>query len=269
MESQKIINFLESDDDNEKYCQTRKWYIINDQNNGQYQENSTIKFNTEVIKPNFCDYSDTHILVTCNIKITGGNENTKFCFKDTPFTRCVLHLNDTHIEAAENLELVMKHYNLIEYSDNYQGTFGSLYQFRRNEQPLSDAGNIAVVTSANSSSFKYKSNFFRGLNSEATAAAGGVHAYITFKNAQILVPVKYVSAFFRSSEIPLINAKIHLELSWKSNCVMSQVGENGNNDTNAYQITKTELYIPVATLNTDDNKKLSALLKTGLKRPVF
>ena len=153
--------------------------IIFDQNNGQYQVNSTIKFNTEVIKPNFCDYSDAHILVTCNIKITGGNENTKFCFKDTPFTRCVLHLNDTHIETAENLELVMKHYNLIEYSDNYQGTFGSLYQFRRNEQPLSDAGNIAVVTSANSSSFKYKSNFFRGLNSEATVAIFMINQFRT------------------------------------------------------------------------------------------
>ena len=121
MESQKIINFF---DDNEKYFQTKKWYTINDQNNGQYQENSTIKFNTEVIKPNLCDYADAYILVTGNVKIVGGAANTRFCFKDGPFT-------DTHIETAENLQLVMKHYNLTEYSDNHQDTVGSLYQFIR------------------------------------------------------------------------------------------------------------------------------------------
>ena len=112
MESQKIINFLEPDDDNNKYFQTKKWYIINDQNNGQYDKNSTIKFNTEVIKQNLCDYSDAYILVIGNVKII--NENA----------------NDTHVETAENLQLVMKHYNLLEYSQNYQDTVGSLYQFR-------------------------------------------------------------------------------------------------------------------------------------------
>ena len=80
LESQKIIIFLEPDDDNEKYFQTRKWCIINDQNNGQYQENSTIKFNTEVVKPNLCDYTDAYILVAGDIKIVVGNNNTKFCF---------------------------------------------------------------------------------------------------------------------------------------------------------------------------------------------
>ena len=120
MELQKIINLLKPNDDNEKYFQTKKCYIINDQNNGQYQENSTIKFNTEVIKPNLCDYANAYILITGDIKIIGGVENTKFCFKDGPSTRFVVHLNDTHIETAENLQLAIKHYNLIEYSDNHK-----------------------------------------------------------------------------------------------------------------------------------------------------
>ena len=98
----------------------RKWYIINDQRNGHYNENSTIKINPEVIKGNICYYGDACILVTGNIKTIAGTADTKFCFKDTPFTRLVLHLNDTYIETAENLQLVMKHYNLVEYSDNYQ-----------------------------------------------------------------------------------------------------------------------------------------------------
>ena len=107
MESQKIINPLEPDSGDEKYFQTKNWYIINDQNNGQYNENPTIKFKTEVIKPKLCDYADAYILVTGNVKIIGGAVNTRFCFQGiSPFTRSVLHLNDTYIETVENLNLV-------------------------------------------------------------------------------------------------------------------------------------------------------------------
>ena len=213
-----------------------------------------------------CDYGDAYILVTGDIKIIGGNENARFFFKDSPFTRCVIHLNDTHVETAENLELVMKHYNLIEYSDNYQDTVGSLYQFRRDEQPLDD-GNLVGVTTANLSSFRYKSSLLKGLNSVASGA--GADAYKTFKNAQVLVPLKYISSFFRSLELPLINTKLHLELSWTKNGVMREVGDDGNNDTKTFQVTKTELYVPVVTLNTDGNKKSSNLLKKGFKRTIF
>ena len=66
MEAQKIINLLEENSGNDELkFQTRKWYIINDQNNGQYRKGNendgTIKFNIEVIKPNLCDYSDVYI----------------------------------------------------------------------------------------------------------------------------------------------------------------------------------------------------------------
>ena len=73
--------------------------FINDQNNGKYCEgnenDSTIIFETKVIKPNLCDYSDVYILVTGNITATGGNANTKVVFKNcAPFTRCITHIND-------------------------------------------------------------------------------------------------------------------------------------------------------------------------------
>ena len=112
MEAQKIINLLEEyDDDNLKF-QTRKYHIINDQNNGQYgkgdENDSTIKVNTEVIKPNLIDFSDACILVTGNISVVNGDNNTKVCFKNcSPFISCVSHLNDEHIEIAENLDLIM------------------------------------------------------------------------------------------------------------------------------------------------------------------
>ena len=65
-----------------------------------------------------CDYGDAYTLVTGDIKIVGGNNSTRFCFKNSLFTTSVVHLNDTHTETAENLQLVMNYYNLIEHSDN-------------------------------------------------------------------------------------------------------------------------------------------------------
>ena len=107
--------------------------IINDQNNGQYgkgqQNDSTIKFYTEVIKPYLCDYlSDAYILVTGNMTVVGGDDNTKVAFKNcNPFTRAMIHLGDEHVETAENLDLIMNMYNFIEYSDNYSETKAFLY----------------------------------------------------------------------------------------------------------------------------------------------
>ena len=268
MESQKIINFLEHKGNPEKFYQTKKWYIINDQSNGQYNENSTIKINMEVIKENICEYGDAYILVTGNIKIIGGDAGARFCFKGiSPFTRSVSHLSDTHIETAENLNLVMKHYNLIEYSDNYQDTVGSLYHFKRDEPGINNAGNLADANENIPTSFKYKLSLLTGLTSEVGGA--GDNAYRSYKNAQIFVPLKYVSSFFRSLELPMINTKLHLELSWTKSCIMKTVEQNTNNDTNTFQVTKTEFYVPVVTLKTSDNEKLNDLLSSGFKRSVF
>ena len=138
IKAQKIKNFLEESDNENLKFQTRKWHIISDQNNSQYRKgdenDSTIKFNTEVIKPNLIDFSDAYILVTGNIAFVGGGNNTKVCFKNyTPFTRWVTHLNDERVETAENLDLIMNLYNLIGYSHNYSDTSGSLWQCKRNE----------------------------------------------------------------------------------------------------------------------------------------
>ena len=76
---------------------------------------------------NHCDYSDAYILVTGDIKVTGGNENTNVGFKNcAPFTRCVTHINDEHVDNTENFDIIMPMYNLIEYNDNFSDTSGSL-----------------------------------------------------------------------------------------------------------------------------------------------
>ena len=93
METQKIVNLLNNE--SSKFA-TRKWYVINDQNNAQYgrgnENDATIKFDTKVIKPNLCDYSDAYILVTGEIKIADIAADTNFAFKNcAPFTGCVTH----------------------------------------------------------------------------------------------------------------------------------------------------------------------------------
>ena len=127
-----------------------------------------------------------------------------FC---APFTRCVTHINDGHVEAAKNLDIIMPMYNLLEYSDNYADFSGSLYQFKRNPNNAVIPNNVALDDSA---SFKYKAN----LLGKATDVDGNDKS---LKNTKIVVPLKYL---FRSLEMPLINCKIHLELNWNTNCVM-------------------------------------------------
>ena len=164
METQKIINLLNNSDNESSKFTRRKWYVINDQNNGQHgrgkENDSTIKFETKVIKPNLCDYSDAYILLTEDIKIANVAENTNVAFKNcAPFTRCVTHINDEHVETAEKLDIIMLLYNLTEYSDNYADLSGSLYQFKRDESIMNDAGNPNNVALDNSTSFKYNASF--------------------------------------------------------------------------------------------------------------
>ena len=187
METQKIVNLLnDSEKLNSKFV-TRKWYIINDQNNGQYgrgNENySTIKFESKVIKPNLCDYSDAYILVTGDIKVKAAAANTNVAFKNcAPFTRCVTHINDAHVETAENLDIIMPMYNLIEYSDNYADSSGSLYQFKRDESSINNAGNLLNVALDNSTSFKYKAS----LSGKSDDADGNDRSLKKYENSSAI-----------------------------------------------------------------------------------
>ena len=198
----KGCKFTDSDNESSKF-EARKWYIINDQNSGQNgrgnENDSTIKSETKVIKPNLCDYSDAYILVTGDIKIADTATDTNVASKNfAPFTRCVTHINDEHVETAENLDISTPMYNLIEYFDNYADSSGCLYQFKRDESPINDAGNPNNVALDNSTSFKFKAS----LLGKADDADDNDRS---LKNIKINVPLKYLSNFFRSLEMPLIN----------------------------------------------------------------
>ena len=98
------------------------------QNGPFYTTDKGIKIDTEVVKPFLCDYADAYILVTGDIAVTRGNENTKVAFKSFhPFIKCKIHLNDVHVEDSDNLDIIMNMYNLIEYTDNYSDSTASLY----------------------------------------------------------------------------------------------------------------------------------------------
>ena len=138
----------DADNESSKFA-TRKWYVINDQNNTDYgggnEDSTTVKFETKVIKSNLCDYSDAYILVTGDITATGGDANTRVAFKNcAPFTKCITHINDEHVDNADNLDIIMPMYNLIEYSDNYSDTSGSLWHFKRDEQNINN-GNLLML----------------------------------------------------------------------------------------------------------------------------
>ena len=140
MENQKIINLLNKDDIDSKHFATKKWYIINEENNINYGVNKdtgannpdTIKYDTRVLKPSICDYADVYILVNGTIRATNAVNAARLAFKNcAPFTECNLEIVefrivDEHVDAAETLDILMPMYSLIEYSDNYQDSSATL-----------------------------------------------------------------------------------------------------------------------------------------------
>ena len=98
--------------------------------------------------------------MTGDIKIADVAANANVAFKNcAPFTRCVTHVNDEHVDTSETLDIIMPMYNLLEYSDNYADSSGSLCQFKRNKSPMNDAGNLNNVALENSASFNIKQVF--------------------------------------------------------------------------------------------------------------
>ena len=113
-----------------------------------------LSIDTRVLKPNLYDYAEAYSLVDGAIRAAAANANTRLALKNcAPFTKCNLEINDEHVDTAENLDIAMPMYNLIEYSDNYQDSSATLYQYKRDEPP-DDIGND--LTQDNSKSFDYK-----------------------------------------------------------------------------------------------------------------
>ena len=132
---------------------------------------------------------------------------------------------------------------------------------------MTNAGNPDNVVTANSLSFKYKSNFLESLDSRNVVANTNpdiANAHRLFTNAKIVVRLKYLFNLFRSLEMPLINCKIHLQLNWTKNCVRSSIA-----GAITFQITSTKLYVPIVALSTKDNVNSTKQLNERFKRSVY
>ena len=247
MEYQKIANLIDDATNQPSKFRTKNWVEINDESRGTYNVNSQIKFKTTMLKYSLCDYSDAYILVKGRITITEAgadaaarraDERDKgVAFKNcAPFTNCISEINITQVDNAKDIDIVMPMYNLIEYNDNYAKTSGSLWQYFRDE-PDNDI--------EDSESFKSKIKITgKTLNNN------------NVNDVEIMVPLKYLSNFWRTLEMPLINCEVKLDLTWSSTCVITD-----STGAEKFAITDTKLYVPVVTLSTKENTKLLQQLK--------
>ena len=253
MEYQKISNLVDDTSNQPSKFRTRNWVEINDESRGTYNVRSQIKFKTTMFKSSLCDYSDAYILVKGTITIRGAgadaarqvDERDKgVVFKNcAPFTNCISEINNTQVDNAKDIDIVMPLYNLIAYTDNYAKTSGSLWQYYRDE---------ANNNLADSESFKFK-----------VKITGKTPNNNNEKDIEIMVPLKYLSNFWRTLELPLINCEVNLILTWSSTCVITNSAGAG-----IFEISDKNLYVSVVTLSTQENTKFLQQLKSGFKRVI-
>ena len=166
-----------------------------------------------MLRSSSCDYVDAYILVKRTITITevgddapagqSDERNKGVVFKNClPFTKCISKINDTEIDNAQDIDEVMLMYNLTEYSNNYSKTCGRLWQYYKDE-PNDNLENCEL--------FKSKVKI-----TENAPASGNT------RDVKIIVPLKYLSNFWRTLEMHLINCEVSLFLIWSSTCVITK-----------------------------------------------
>ena len=255
MEYQKIINLLENASNQPSKFWVKNWVEINDESRGAYNVNSHFKFKTTML--------NSYILVkgTITVSNTGtaaapNNKNKKVIFENcAPFINCISEINNTQLDNAEDIDIVMPMYNLIEYSDNYSKIFGILWLYSKDIPAADNNGDIIDFNGANATgSFNSKTKINGQTNN------GG-----EIDNVEIMVPLKYLSNFWRTLEMPLINCEVII-LNWSENYVIvyTDVVDQGA----TFTIAETKRYVPVVTLSTQDNAKLLRQLKSGFKRTI-
>ena len=244
-----------------------------------------------MFRSDLCDNADAYILVNGTITVAGNQardrQNRPLILKNNaPFVSCITRINNELIEDADDLDIVMPMYNLLEYSKNYRETIGSLYNYYRDElNDDSNLNNFANNNVVSSNSFQYKNKIIGNtynVDSTIVPAAGGARvANPNYdannsgeKNVELAIPLKYLGNFWRALDIPLITCEVSFELKWNKNCVITsqQIAVNldgGNTAAPAnatLAINNCKLYIPVVTLSKFDEIKLLTNLKSGFTR---
>ena len=292
MEYDKINNLLASESENLSKFATREYVRVNSLSN-MYDENKSIRFKTPMLRSDLCDYADAYILVSGTITVAENHprdrQNKPVILKNNAlFVSCITRINGELIEDADDLDIVMTMYNLLEYSKNCRKTIGSLYNYYRDElNDDADNNNFANNNAVNSSTFNYKNKIIgnnNNGNSTIVPAAGGARVANPDydannsgkKSIELAIPLKYLGNFWRALNILLISCEVSLELKWNKTCVITsqQIGVNldGGNTATATGATLTindcKLYLPVVTLSKDDEIKLLTSLKSGFTREI-
>ena len=191
---------------------------------------------------------------------------------NAPFINCVSKINGIKIDNAEDLDVVMSMYNLLEYSKNFRKTTDSLWTYYK-DKPNSSTDNDNITHSIlNAESFDYEANFMEN---------GVTQNNLTKNDVKVVVRLKHLSNFWRSLNIPLINCEVELILTWFKNCVLidkstrqanyaayPNVYEIDNPENAIFEITDTKLYVPFVILSKEDDIKLLEQLKSGFKRTI-
>ena len=197
-----------------------------------------------------------------------------------PFISCITKINNELIEDAEDLDIAMPMYILLEYSKNYRKTIGSLYNCYRDELTNDGNDNFANRNVVNSNAFKYKNKIIGNTyNVDATAAGYDLNKEGT-QAIELAIPFKYLGNFWKALNIPLISCEVSLELKWNKNCVTTSLENRiinagppvirGNVPTSAtLAINDYKLYVTVVTLSKNDEIELLTNLKSGFKREII
>ena len=168
MEYQKIANLLQNEASNRpSKFRTRNWVVIFDESRGTHPVNRQVNFKTSMLRSSLCDYSDAYVLVKGNISVNNTaaegaaakNTNEKVIFKTcAPFTKCISRITNLDIDNAQDIDIIMPMYNLIEYSDNYSKTSGSLWLYYKDISTVNNNGAIVDFNEANNTdSINFKS----------------------------------------------------------------------------------------------------------------
>ena len=288
LRSEELGSAVDSESENLSKFVTRE-YVKGNSLSNTYNQNKSVRFKTPMLRSNLCDYADAYILVKRTITVTanaGANnirdkKDRKLILKNNaPFVSCISRINNELIEDADDLDIVMPMYNLLEYSKNYRKTIGSLYNYYRDELTNDNNNNFANRNVVNSNAFKYK-NKITGNTYDTAANADGYDANKEgTQEMELAIPLKYLGNFWRALNIPLISCEISLELKWNKNCVITSLKQRAIDENDppnrdgaptgaTLDINDCKLYIPVVTLSTDDEIKLLTNLKSGFTREVI
>ena len=211
-----------------------------------------------MLRSDLCDFSDVYIVVKGTSTVTNldnAKRNKEVAFKNNAaYINCISKINSVKIDNAEDLNVVMTMYNLLEYSKNFRKTTGSLWNYYRDE--------LSNPLSSNSESFKYKTSITGNTYNIGAGEAGYNASKVGNNVTEVVILLKYLSNFLRSLNIPLINCEVELILTRSKNCVLVGMTEkDAEGDFLVivaptlleFKITDAKLYIPVVTLSKEND----------------